>query len=215
MAYKILEGVQQFVTGTGTGALNCGMASSVLFRALDAAGMQDGDRTRVRIQDVVNFEDWEVVLVEYNDGVIERIVDEQFVSRTGGLINFGNNDKLISSVVVGKDMYSHPRFTMQTVNPDLTVGDVVLDVVNGGYYQLVSDGNIASIELQGLSSGMTVYLEITGDGNAYTQNWGDWIWIGPVPTLTTTLGKSDLIKLFSPDGVRVLASQIGANFNGP
>lgn len=203
MAYKVLEGVQQYVTGTGTGALTCGAATSVLFRGLDAAGMQNGDRTRVRIQDPVNIEDWEIVLIEYNDGVIERVVDGQFSSRTGSLIDFQAGDKIISSVVVARDLYSHGRFSEKTA--EIVDNVLTLDVVIGGYYKVTNDADISSIVLSGLTSGMTCYIEFVSNGIQHTQDWGDWCWLSDVPVLTDILNGKDIIELFSPDGDRVFA----------
>ena len=105
MTHVVLNAVQQIATGTGVGALPLAGATSAQFRTLQAAGIQDGDTTYLRIQNLTNPDaEWEVVLATYDGGVITRTFDEHSFSATGALINFSAGNKVVSGVVVAGDL---------------------------------------------------------------------------------------------------------------
>ena len=101
MSEKYVDGVQQFATGTGTGALTLGNATSARTRRMQDAGIGDGDTTYVRIQHAEIDSEWEIVKVTYSiaTGQITRTFDAASSSYTGSPISFSSGNKIISGVM--------------------------------------------------------------------------------------------------------------------
>jgi hypothetical protein len=100
MAHKKLDGVQQIASGTGAGSLALGVATSALYRTMQAAGMVDGDTAYFRIQHETIALEWEIVKVALSSGTITRTFDEASKSATGSLISFTAGNKIVSGVEI-------------------------------------------------------------------------------------------------------------------
>lgn len=98
MAHKKITGVQQYATGTGTGALTLGAATSSLYRTMQAAGMADTDTAYVMIRHATIPSQWEIVLATYASSgtTITPSFDSRSVSATGALISFSAGNKIVS-----------------------------------------------------------------------------------------------------------------------
>ncbi len=101
MPEKYVDGVQQFATGTGTGALTLGNATSARTRRMQDAGIGDGDTIYVRIEHATINAEWEIVKVTYDveTGQITRAFDDASSSYTGSLISFSAGNKIVSGVM--------------------------------------------------------------------------------------------------------------------
>lgn len=87
---------------------------------------------------------------------------------------------------------------------------------NNGNVQYLSMGaSITSLTLSNPQAGATYLLEIKqGGSGAYTITWpASVIWAGgTAPTLTTTVGRTDIIALYY-NGTSYVASVVGLDFN--
>lgn len=101
MSEKYVDGVQQFATGTGTGALTLGNTTSARTRRMQDAGIGDGDTIYVRIQHAEIDAEWEIVKATYDveTGQITRSFDDASSSYTGSLISFSAGNKIVSGVM--------------------------------------------------------------------------------------------------------------------
>lgn len=135
-AYKLLDGVQQFATGTGTGPLTLAGPTSPSFRTLSGGGLAVGDSTRLRIEHATDLGQWEVVRVTLNgNGTISRTLDQLSLSATGALIDFAAGDKVVSSVVVASDIgalvdttpVAPAGSTLKRVIPDWLAGAPIIE----------------------------------------------------------------------------------------
>ena len=98
MAHKKITSVQQYATGTGTGALSLGTTLSALYRTMQAAGMANGDTAYVMIRHATIPSEWEIVLVTYasSGSTITPSFDSKSVSATGALISFSAGNKVVT-----------------------------------------------------------------------------------------------------------------------
>ena len=101
MSEKYVDGVQQFATGTGTGALTLGNTTSARTRRMQDAGIGDGDTIYVRIQHAEIDAEWEIVKATYDveTGQITRSFDDASSSYTGSLISFSAGNKIVSGII--------------------------------------------------------------------------------------------------------------------
>jgi hypothetical protein len=102
VSLRRLNGVWQYATGTGTGALTLGNAVAAKWRRLQDTVMADGDKFRARIQHSDIPAQWEVVMATYDvAGTISRTLDALSDSATGSLIDFSSGNKEIIGVAIG------------------------------------------------------------------------------------------------------------------
>lgn len=100
MTHRVLNGVSQIATGTGTGALTLGSVVADIYQTLAAAGLTNGDTTYVRIQNEAVPEEWEIVLVTFTaPSTITPTFDDASDSPTDELIDFSAGNKIVTSTI--------------------------------------------------------------------------------------------------------------------
>lgn len=101
MAHRVLNGVNQLATGTGTGALTLGAVTDDIYQTLAAAGIANGDTIYLRIQHEDIKSEWENSLVTFTaPSTITRAFDSKSESPTDDLINFSAGNKIVSSPIL-------------------------------------------------------------------------------------------------------------------
>lgn len=96
-----------------------------------------------------------------------------------------------------------------------TAASTTLDWNNGNVQYLSLAASITTLTLSNPQTGSTYLLEIKqGGSGSYTIAWpASVVWAGgTAPTLTTTVGRTDMIALYY-NGTNYAASVVGFNFN--
>ncbi len=101
MPYKVLNSVRQVVTGT-SGNMALGAATGSKYKTAQAAGLDDGDVTYMRIQNPTIDSEWECVKVTRSGSSVVRAVDSKYENSLGtsSLINFTAGDKIMTSTLI-------------------------------------------------------------------------------------------------------------------
>lgn len=135
MAHRVLDGVKQLATGTGTGVLTLGTVFSDIYQTMALAGMTNGDTTYVRIQHETIEDQWEIALVSYSADVLTRTFDSKSVSPTGALTNFSAGFKIVSSVIIAKQVVTKDNNDNVSLPGELAVVQAAKTLQNiGGVY---------------------------------------------------------------------------------
>lgn len=125
---------------------------------------------------------------------------------TGGTWSFlliqGQSETELTTPTLTRPTLSSPR---ETISSGSASGAQSLDLANQTYFAYTMTGNVtfsfANVPSTGLAICATVELTQGGSGS-YTATWpGAVKWpSGVAPTLTTTVGKTDIITLLTRDG---------------
>jgi len=114
----------------------------------------------------------------------------------------------ITGTTLSTSSYIRPSLQApnETTNGVSGSGTVTVDVNTAAYYTVTMTGNITTLTISNVPSSPALFsltLEIIqGGSGSYTITWpGTVKWPGGVaPTLTTTVGKADVITLITRDG---------------
>lgn len=100
-----LNGIKQYATGTGAGALTLAAVFASSFRTMQTAGMLDTDLAYVRIEHETIPSEWQIVRIAYaTGGTITPTFDSLSSSATGSLINFSAGNKIVSLPPMAADI---------------------------------------------------------------------------------------------------------------
>lgn len=171
MAHKKITGVQQYATGTGTGALTLGAATSSLYRTMQAAGMADGDTMYARIQHATIPSEWEIVLVTYTASgtTIARSFDSKAVSATGAVISFTAGTKIVTEAKLGTGGWDTSGIDAKALHLDWFSEETnplqsALDFLGADGGTIIVGNREYTIPTTATSAALLVSLKIVGEG---------------------------------------------------
>lgn len=167
MAYRVLNGVSQYATGTSNNPLTLGLVASAIYQTMAAAGIANGDTTHVRIQHEEIEDEWEVVLVTFTSpSTITRTFDSKSVSPTGDLTDFSAGNKIVSSVIIAGQVVTYDANDDVALRGAMSVTDVAKTAENlGGAYVVA---NLAA--LKALVDRPAAVIVLAGRAK------GEWTW---------------------------------------
>ena len=216
MAHRILDRVQETTISTGTGALTLAGATSKML-SLSGAGFANGDTFWGLIEHATAAE-WEIALCTYASagaGSITRAAPLK--SSTGAAVSFSAGTKTISLVAPasktpladnnGVFIFTGPvdiqGMRESFANPSIASNVLALDLAAASVFKITANANVNTLNIANASANKATsfMLQVTADGTARTWAWpGSVTWISGVPTMTSTLGQSDLFVFFTLDG---------------
>jgi hypothetical protein len=141
MAHRKYDGIQQLATGTGSGALTLGAATSALYRRLQDAGIGNGDTIYLRVAHETILAEWEDCLWTYNAGGITPTFDSKSSSATGSLISFSAGNKIVSGSILSAAVVTENTDGDVTVTRHLTLGGNLTVANSGPEAKLLNTGN--------------------------------------------------------------------------
>jgi hypothetical protein len=119
-----------------------------------------------------------------------------------------------AAFTVPTDPFSISASTNTLVNPAAT-GSFTLPLNSGTTFDYTLTGN-TTLAFPAVASGpktFTVLLKQGGSGS-YTVTWPTMKWVsGSAPTLSTAVGTTDIIQIFTPDGSTFYGEVMGKNFS--
>lgn len=207
MAHQKLDSIQFFVTGTGTGPLTVGAATSAKYRTPTGAGMANADTFYGRVQNTTAGKEaeWQDVLITYNAGQVTFTFDARSASPTGALIAFTSGTIVVSGAALAKVALQMDNNGDSGVTRDFAVGrDVAAtrDVSVGrnlavvGKFDAAKGADIASAATTDIGAATGNYINVTGSVNITalgTAQAGAERWVQFAAALTLTHNATSLI----------------------
>jgi len=235
MSLKFYDRVLETTPTSGTGAVSMlgavagfqsfssvfSLSSTIQYLITDGVSWEVGQGTltgsEVLSRDVVYASSNGNALVSFGTNIksVSCDLNANWLNQVDALVN---GDGIIGSDAHVLRIYSKVLFATTAINAaTITTGTLALDFNAGSYNQVTLNQNITTFTVANSSAtGQSeLVIKFTANGTAYTVTWPTGTkWAGgAAPTLTSTNGKSDFIRLLTDNaGTNWYGFVLGQNF---